>query len=97
MAKRSIGVVSLLANKQAQYIWEQLTAKFEPELIRRHQIACGDVSTFQGKERDVMFLSMVIAPNDRGAVLSRDTFAQRFNVAASRARRSYESCSVNGN
>ena len=33
-----------------------------------------------------MFLSMVIAPNDRGAVLSRDTFAQRFNVAASRAR-----------
>ncbi len=33
-----------------------------------------------------MFLSMVSAPNEVGAPLSRDTFAQRFNVAASRAR-----------
>src|SRR5690606_7471865 len=48
--------------------------------------ACGDARTFQGKERDVMFLSMVCAPNDVGAPLSRDSFAQRFNVAASRAR-----------
>jgi very-short-patch-repair endonuclease len=32
-----------------------------------------------------MFLSMVAAPNDVGAPMSRDTFAQRFNVAASRA------------
>ena len=35
---------------------------------------------------DFMFLSMVSAPNEVGAPLSRDTFAQRFNVAASRAR-----------
>ncbi len=28
-----------------------------------------------------MFLSMVSAPNEVGAPLSRDTFAQRFNVA----------------
>jgi very-short-patch-repair endonuclease len=34
----------------------------------------------------VMFLSMVCAPNEVGAPLSRETFAQRFNVAASRAR-----------
>ena len=33
---------------------------------------------------DFMFLSMVSAPNEVGAPLSRDTFAQRFNVAASR-------------
>jgi very-short-patch-repair endonuclease len=33
-----------------------------------------------------MFLSMVIAPNDVGTALTRDTFAHRFNVAASRAR-----------
>ena len=30
--------------------------------------------------------SVVSAPNDVGAPLSRDTFAQRFNVAASRAK-----------
>jgi very-short-patch-repair endonuclease len=41
---------------------------------------------FQGKERHIMFLSMVTAPNDLGAPLSREAFAQRFNVAASRAQ-----------
>jgi superfamily I DNA and/or RNA helicase len=86
MAKRSIGVVSLLADKQAMFIWERLTDVLGPELMRRHHIACGDARTFQGKERDVMFLSMVAAPNYLGTALSRDTFAQRFNVAASRAR-----------
>ena len=43
-----------------------------------------------------MFLSMVSAPNEVGAPLSRDIFAQRFNVAASRARdRMYLVRSVN--
>ena len=86
MSGRSIGVVSLLADKQALLIWERLTDELGPELMQRHRIACGDARTFQGKERDIMFLSMVSAPNEVGAPLSRDTFAQRFNVAASRAR-----------
>ena len=84
---RSIGVVSLLADKQAHLIWEMLTEELGPEYLQRHKIACGDARTFQGKERDVMFLSMVVAPNEqRISALSRDTYAQRFNVAASRAR-----------
>ena len=86
MRGRSIGVVSLLADKQALFIWERLTDELGPEVMQRHRIACGDARTFQGKERDIMFLSMVSAPNEVGAPLSRDTFAQRFNVAASRAR-----------
>jgi very-short-patch-repair endonuclease len=86
MAGRSIGVVSLLADKQAMLVWDRLTEELGPELMQRHRIACGDARTFQGKERDIMFLSMVSAPNEVGAALSRDTFAQRFNVAASRAR-----------
>jgi very-short-patch-repair endonuclease len=86
MADRSIGVVSLLADKQALEVWERLTHELGPEVMQRHRIACGDARTFQGKERDIIFLSMVSAPNYVGAPLSRDTFAQRFNVAASRAR-----------
>lgn len=86
MGGRSIGVVSLLADKQALLIWERLTDELGPERMQRHRIACGDARTFQGKERDIMFLSMVSAPNEVGAPLSRDTFAQRFNVAASRAK-----------
>lgn len=86
LTTRSIGVVSLLADKQAMAIWERLTEELGPETMQRHRIACGDARTFQGNERDIMFLSMIAAPNDMGAPLSRDTFAQRFNVAASRAR-----------
>ena len=86
MDSRSIGVVSLLGDKQSLKIWEMLTEELGPEVMQRHHIACGDARTFQGKERDIMFLSMVSAPNEIGAALSRDTFAQRFNVAASRAR-----------
>jgi len=84
--RRSIGVVSLLGDDQALAVWDRLNDEFGPELLQRHQIACGDARAFQGRERDIMFLSLVSAPNDVGAPLSRDIFAQRFNVAASRAR-----------
>ena len=86
MQHRSIGVVSLLGESQALHIWERLVENLSPEILHRHAIACGDARTFQGRERDIMFLSMVSAPNAVGAPLSRDIFAQRFNVAASRAR-----------
>jgi very-short-patch-repair endonuclease/Cdc6-like AAA superfamily ATPase len=82
---RSIGVVSLLGDKQALKIWEMLEQELNLELINRHQITCGDAKTFQGKERDIMFMSMVVSRGN-AAASSRDTFRQRFNVAASRAR-----------
>jgi very-short-patch-repair endonuclease len=83
---RSIGVVSLLGENQALRIWERLLDELGAEAIRRHDITCGDARMFQGRERDIMYLTMVAAPNEVGAPLGRDTFAQRFNVAASRAR-----------
>jgi very-short-patch-repair endonuclease len=87
LANRSIGVVSLLGDKQAFEVWQTLTEELGTELMERHRIACGDARTFQGKERSIMFLSMVCAPNEgKIAPLVRDTFAQRFNVAASRAQ-----------
>lgn len=54
------------------------------ELLRR-RFACGDARVFQGSERDIMFLSMVVDPANCRA-LSGNMFEQRFNVAASRAR-----------
>lgn len=86
MTKRTIGIVTLLGNKQSQAIWDHLNLKLGAELIQRHNIKCGDARTFQGEERDIMFLSMVTAPNEVGAPLSQDTFDQIFNVAASRAK-----------
>ncbi|MGZ8201600.1 MAG: AAA domain-containing protein, partial [Methylosarcina sp.] len=95
LAHRSIGVVSLLGDKQALRIWEMLNDDdldeagqpkgLAPDIIDRHRLTCGDARTFQGKERDIMFLSMVVSKGNASA-LARETFVQRFNVAASRAR-----------
>ncbi|HAU1423044.1 TPA: AAA family ATPase [Legionella pneumophila] len=85
MANRTIGVVSLLGNEQARKIWEMIQQDITPDKITNHKITCGDALTFQGKERDIIFLSMVATPDNVKAD-SREASAQRFNVAASRAR-----------
>jgi very-short-patch-repair endonuclease len=84
-AKRTIGVVSLLGNEQSRYIFDLLIAQLGEEKIVQHQIRCGDAMTFQGREADIVFISMVADANSLKA-LSGETFEQRFNVAASRAK-----------
>jgi len=84
-AKRSIGVVSLLGAKQAQHIQARLLERIGEEAFLRHRITCGDSATFQGKERDIMFISMVECPATKSTKTAL-LFEQRFNVALSRAR-----------
>ena len=84
-ARRSIGVVSLIGAKQAQYIQTLLLARIGEEAFLKHKIACGDSATFQGKERDIMFISMVECPETKSAKTAL-LFQQRYNVALSRAR-----------
>ena len=84
-ADRSIGVVSLLGAHQAALIEQQLLKEIGEDKFLKHSIVCGDAATFQGKERDVMFVSMVAAPNDFRKVTSKP-FEQRYNVALSRAK-----------
>lgn len=50
------------------------------------ELICGDAYAFQGDERDVIFMSMVAAPNERIGALTKETDKRRFNVAASRPR-----------
>jgi len=84
-ANRTIGVVSLLGIDQAKHIDTVVRQRCKgPELIRR-RFECGDARTFQGSERDIMFLSLVVDAVNCRAV-SGSMFDQRFNVAASRAR-----------
>ncbi|HOX72160.1 AAA domain-containing protein [Dokdonella sp.] len=81
----SLGVVSLLGMEQAKYIDEVVRGRFSVSELMRRKFECGDARTFQGSERDIMFLSMVADPGSHHA-LSGMRFDQRFNVAASRAR-----------
>ncbi len=56
--------------------------------VERRRIRCGNAYHFQGDERDVMFLSLVVAAGEgrRIGALTKESDRQRINVAASRAR-----------
>jgi very-short-patch-repair endonuclease len=83
--ERTIGVIALLGNKQSKLIQDRLLERIGEDKFQKHKITCGDPPTFQGKERDIIFLSMVAVPRNAAAQLSRQ-FQQRYNVALSRAR-----------
>jgi very-short-patch-repair endonuclease len=85
LAKRSIGVISLIGDHQAKLIYDRLVTELGAEVMERHRIMCGNAANFQGQERDVVFLSMVACPATAAKQTSR-IFEQRFNVAMSRAR-----------
>jgi very-short-patch-repair endonuclease len=82
---RTIGVVTLLGTDQAAHIHRLVTTHISPVDVVKRQIAVGPPPVFQGRERDIMLISMVLAPGDHSAQNRADQ-NQRFNVALSRAR-----------
>jgi len=84
---KSMGVISLQGGMDQAFEIERLLREEigETEMQKRNLI-CGDSKHFQGDERDVMFLSMVAAPNERFQALTKKDAQQRFNVAVTRAR-----------
>lgn len=82
----TMGVISLLGDTQAELIQDMLVEKLGMEELLRRKLICGDAYSFQGDEREVIFLSMVIANNAKFAALTKGADIRRFNVAASRAR-----------
>lgn len=83
--RRSIGIISLHADKQAKLIYDKLMHEVGPEAMDAHRIMCGDAATFQGQERDIVFLSMV-HDQKTASMQSSPLYEQRYNVALSRAR-----------
>lgn len=82
---RSIGVVTLLGTSQAALIHEMVSERISPVDMVARKIAIGPPPVFQGRERDIMLVSMVLGHGDRAAA-NRADMHQRFNVALSRAR-----------
>lgn len=84
-----MGVVSLLGDEQAHTIEEALIARLGEAEMNRRRLRCGDPYQFQGDQRDVIFISMVVARDDDGLTnrpFIEDMDRQSVNVAASRAR-----------
>lgn len=85
---KTFGVISLMGNRQAELIGSLLLKEIGAEQMEERRLVCGRPYDFQGDERDVIFLSMVDAPQDgQPCRMIRDADTQRrFNVAASRAK-----------
>src|SRR5262249_37305701 len=87
-AGKTFGVISLIGDAQAALIQSKLVPLLGEKEMERRQIRCGNAYHFQGDERDVMFLSLVVAAGEgrRIGPMTKEADRQRINVAASRAR-----------
>lgn len=83
-AGKTFGVVVLQGHRQVRLIDDLLQAEVPQVERERRRLRVGGPPDFQGDERNVVFVSMVVADR-RNAVRSRD-WQRRFNVAASRAQ-----------
>jgi arginase family enzyme/very-short-patch-repair endonuclease len=85
---KTLGVISLLSTSgQAGYLLSRLREEIGEDEIQARRMRVGDAYTFQGDERDVVLVSMVVSDNDpKVAAFTRREYHRRINVAASRAR-----------
>jgi len=81
-----MGVVVLQGGAQGRLIERQLLEKLGAQEMEDRRLICGNPYSFQGDERDIMFLSLVAAPNERIGALTTSADERRFNVDASRAK-----------
>ncbi|MCD2186609.1 AAA domain-containing protein [Actinomycetospora soli] len=83
---RTFGVVVLQGHAQVTLIENVLRGRIGDEEWTKRKLRVGSPPDFQGDERNVIWLSMVLAPDYRSIALSNEMYRQRFNVAASRAQ-----------
>lgn len=83
---KTIGVITLQGNQQASIIENLLLKKIGEKEFHKRKIVCGNSSSFQGDERDIIFLSLVTAHNHNRSALVKPEDERRFNVAVSRAK-----------
>ena len=84
--EKTMGVIVLQGQSQAQLIESLLVKELGVEEMEKRKLICGNPYDFQGDERDIIFLSMVAAPNQRIGAFTKASDQRRFNVAASRAK-----------
>ncbi len=84
--RKTMGVIVLQGHAQAELIEKRLAEVLDPRVREERKLRCGVPATFQGDQRDVIFLSLVVAPNHHFRALTGLPDQRRFNVAISRAK-----------
>ncbi|MDJ0396303.1 AAA domain-containing protein [Rhodococcus sp. G-MC3] len=83
---KTLGVVVLQGTSQVDEIRNELIKRIGIDQWEDRRLRVGTPPDFQGDERSVVFLSMVVAPNQIFVALTANQYKRRFNVAASRAQ-----------
>ena len=83
---KTFGVIALQGNNQEKIIEQKILDKIGINNFHARKIVVGKSSSFQGDERDIMFLSLITAHNHKRRAFVTENDERRFNVAVSRAR-----------
>ncbi|WP_346777601.1 AAA domain-containing protein [Rhodococcus sp. HNM0563] len=83
---KTFGVVVLQGQSQVDVIQNELLDRLTPDQWDQRRLRVGTPPDFQGDERHVVFLSMVVAPEQNIMAMTKTEYQRRFNVAASRAQ-----------
>lgn len=81
----SIGILSPFRS-QVDYLIQEIKENFSLEEIKQHNIQLGTAHSFQGDERDVMFISAVVDDNAHHGAFNHINKSDVFNVSITRAR-----------
>lgn len=84
-ARSSIGVLSPFRD-QVNHIYETLNHGLAGSVFADHNIHIGTAHSFQGEERDIMFLSFSVDDNAHATALRHLNKSDVFNVSITRAR-----------
>ncbi|MCZ0912601.1 AAA domain-containing protein [Gordonia amicalis] len=82
---RDFGVIALQGTKQVEALERALREGLDAQASRTRRIRVGTPPDFQGDERHVVFLSMVVSDPSAISALTRAESQRRINVAATRA------------
>jgi len=87
----TFGVISLLGDEQAELIQDLIVKRIPATEIENHKILCGNSASFQGDERDIMFISLVDSSEENKSLRLvgegvEGATKKRYNVAISRAK-----------
>lgn len=82
---KTFGVICLQGNSQSTLIENLILKNIGEKEFKERKFLCGNSSSFQGDERDIIILSLVTALNHNRSALTRPEDERRFNVAVSRA------------
>jgi very-short-patch-repair endonuclease len=83
-ADKTMGVVVLQGTGQVQLLHRMLLERIDPKEWEQRRLRVGTPPDFQGDERDVVFVSLVIG--EKRPAITGTEWQRRFNVAASRAK-----------